>query len=215
MSASTNNQQRSHTNGPNRRPSAKKAQRGNHILLSFILGAFVLGGILYVRASERRAATEAPSSEPARSSEDRAGEPVASVPQPAPRSPAAAPRAPGVASFPFAGLNPKTLSRDEAKAVIEARPQEPPRQTNAARDLPPDLKQQLEGPPPELRDEVRAQLNSQPKQEDLPDDIKRALTTPPRIVTLDEVNNPALAIDPRDLPATGPSGPMEVPIAGE
>ena len=54
--------------------------------------------------------------------------------------------------------------------------------------LPDDLRQQLEAPPPELPDDLKAQLNSEPPE--LPEDIKKAMINPPRVVTIDEVNNP-------------------------
>jgi|GEM_PF-4372151 len=55
-------------------------------------------------------------------------------------------------------------------------------------ELPEDLRRQLESPPPPLPEDLQAQLDAPTPP--LPDDIKRALATPPRTVTLEEVNNP-------------------------
>ena len=68
---------------------------------------------------------------------------------------------------------------DDLKAQLNAPP--PP--------LPEDLKRQLMNPVRELPADLKAQLEG-PKPE-LPDDIKQALKTPPRIVTIDEVNTPS------------------------
>lgn len=55
-------------------------------------------------------------------------------------------------------------------------------------ELPPELEKQLNAPKPELPADLKAQLDAPPPE--LPEDMKRALMTAPRIVTLDEVNNP-------------------------
>ncbi len=64
-------------------------------------------------------------------------------------------------------------------------------------ELPEDLKQQLNAPPPELPADLKAQLQATPGE--LPDDIKRSLQIPPRIVSIDEVNRPLSSSTPADL----------------
>lgn len=127
-------------------------------------------------------AAAVPGNEPARQT----------IPEVVPPAPAERSAAPG--AFPFAKLNPTTVPADKAGVTIEHRAPDPnqPLPTGEAA-LPEDLRRQLEAEPPELPDDMKAQVTSQPEAKELPDDIQRAIKSPPRFVTLDEVNNPANA----------------------
>ncbi len=84
-------------------------------------------------------------------------------------------------------------------------------ESNNPDDLPPDLKAQLNAPPPELPEDLRRQLEMEPQElppdlkaqlesppPPIPDDIKRALAIPPRVVSIEEVNTPFDTIDAND-----------------
>ncbi len=85
---------------------------------------------------------------------------------------------------PFASFTP------QADFPSESSDKKTHRQENfAVQDLPEDLQQQLEEPPPDLPADLQAQL-AEPVPE-LPEDVKQALNTPPQAVSEDEVNNPS------------------------
>ena len=88
---------------------------------------------------------------------------------------------------------PEGLPEDLARA-LKGPPPEIPEDIKAQLKAPPpelpeDLKRQLSAPPPELPDDLKQQLNA-PKPE-LPEDIKKALKSKPKVVSIEEVNNPS------------------------
>ena len=99
--------------------------------------------------------------------------------------------------------SPQTTDLPGLNKVVELPKEMTDAMKNASVELPPDLKAQLEAQPPELPEDLKAQLNGPPPElpadlkaqleapaPELPEDMKRALATPPRVVTLDEVNTP-------------------------
>ena len=121
------------------------------------------------------------STAPVRPPQSSPGQPPEALPSPAPAAAMETAR-PVDANLPpdmaQALRNPPPELPADLKAQLQAPPPE----------LPADLKRQLMAPPPPLPPDLKAQLQG-PKPE-LPDDIKKAMRTPPRIVTLDEVNTP-------------------------
>ena len=175
--------------------------------LSLTLGMIALLGVIVVRSQMRPAAkgpagetpaVEAPEPPPAApdTSIHNDAEPARqTIPEVVPHALSnEAPRTPATGEFPFAKLNPKIIPADQAGVVIEHR--EPEKKESlpvGEAALPEDLRKQLEAEPPELPEDMKAQLGTQPEPKELPDDIQRAMKMAPRIVTLDEVNNPANA----------------------
>lgn len=152
---------------------------------------FALASERPASAPEKPAAIEKPSSDKREELASRA--PVDSpvvAPNREPAQPAnVAPSVTIEANQPAVDPNlPEDLRKSAATGPVELPPDLQAQLNAPPPELPEDLKRQFENQPTELPDDLKAQLNAPPPP--IPDDIRRALNTPPRIVSIDEVNTP-------------------------